>query len=235
MANTQMRRSLRNAILLAAAMLALAAVFAGTYRVNGDRIAGGFSGQVPGGESYQDLFGASGGAEGSARGGVIGTTGQALIGGPFKLVTSQGDAFSEQDLKGAPSVIVFGLMDRDGLAPPAFNAIEKSLREIGPAARDVRIVFVALEGRPDDLQSLQAFARDYPTVTIAATGDSEALLQIAKTFKFYLRKAPQPGAAAAVSYAPFLFIMDDEGRYSSHARLPTNARTLKPLIQAALD
>ncbi len=242
MANAQMRRSLRRGLLLAGAGLAAVAVWAvwaASDLANGDRIAGDISGGIAGGISgpergggdVQDLFGASGGTTG----GVIGSTGQALIGGPFELITSQGNAFTDQDLKGAPSVIVFGLLDRDGLAPPAFNAIEKSLSEIGPAARSVRVIFVALDGRPDDLEALRAYARDFPTLAIAATGDEKALLQIAKSFKFYLSMDPEPGAAAAVTYTPFLFIMDDEGRYTSHARLPTDAGTLKPLIQAALD
>ncbi len=247
MANAQMRKSLRKAILLAGAGLLAGALMVVAYLVASDlsafqvpdaanpavsaqRIAERLSAPAHSGVE-DDFHGSSGGATG----GVIGTSGKALIGGAFKLVTSSGLEFSDQTLRGAPSVIIFGLLDRDGLAPPALNAVKDSLSEIGPAAEKVRIIFVALDGRPDDLSSLRAFASEYPSLAIVATGDDEALLQIAKTFKFYLRKDHQSGGAADVSYAPFLFIMDAEGNYTSHARLPTDAGTLNPLIRAALD
>lgn len=242
-----MRKSLRRATLTASAGLMAGVLMVVVYlasretsivpapdavdsAIAAQRIAGRLSQQSNSGMDG-GLYGNSGGASG----GVIGTTGTALIGGPFKLVASSGQDFSEQALIGAPSVIVFGLLDRDGLAPPALNAVKKSLSEIGPAAEKVRIIFVALDGRPDDLSSLRAFASEYPSLAIVATGDDEALLQIAKTFKFYLRKDHQSGGAADVSYAPFLFIMDAEGNYTSHARLPTDAGTLIPLIRAVLD
>src|SRR5262245_38860681 len=80
-----------------------------------------------------------------AMGGLKTVTAPAAIGGPFQLVDQAGQAVTEQDLKGKPTLIFFGFTHCPDVCPTSLFEISEVLKAMGTDADKVNALFVSVD------------------------------------------------------------------------------------------
>ena len=81
----------------------------------------------------------------------------AAIGGPFQLTDQAGQAVTEKNLKGRPTLIFFGFTHCPDVCPTSLFEISEVLRALGKDADKVNAYFVSVDPERDT----QAAMKDY--------------------------------------------------------------------------
>ena len=76
-----------------------------------------------------------------ALGGLRGVTAPAAIGGPFQLTDQAGQAVTEQNLKGKPTLIFFGFTHCPDICPTSLFEMSEVLRAMGKDA-DLSLIHI---------------------------------------------------------------------------------------------
>src|SRR5512137_379518 len=66
----------------------------------------------------------------------------AAIGGPFRLTDQNGNAVTDQDLKGHPVLVFFGFTHCPDVCPTTLFDVSEVMRKLGPDADRVRALFI---------------------------------------------------------------------------------------------
>ena len=84
-----------------------------------------------------------------ALGGLRSVTAPAAIGGPFQLTDQAGQAVTEKNLKGKPTLIFFGFTHCPDVCPTSLFEISEVLKAMGKDADRVNAYFVSVDPERD--------------------------------------------------------------------------------------
>lgn len=142
----------------------------------------------------------------------------------------QADAF-----KGRIVMLYFGYTHCPDVCPTTLAELGRAVRELGPAADQVRILFVTVDPRRDSLAVLKSYAKGFGPQVVGLRGDTRALVALTKRYRVsYGYGKPDADGNYTVSHSSAVYVFDRKG----NARLlgkPTNhvddyAHDLKELV-----
>lgn len=114
---------------------------------------------------------------------------QALgVGGPFKLIGTDGQEVTEAALKGKYSVFFFGFTFCPDACPTALNTFSLMMEKLGPEADKVQPVFVSVDPARDTPQAMKDYLTSFDPRIMGLTGSPEAIAETAKIFRVYYKK-----------------------------------------------
>ncbi len=140
--------------------------------------------------------------------------GQALVGGPFQLVNQEGRPVDQSVLKGKWSVVFFGFTYCPDICPATMQAVRSAVDLLGPAGKDVQIVFVSVDPGRDKPRVLKDWldAQDLPASTLGLTGTPEQVAAAAKAYRVvYQRQGDGPDYQ--VNHSTAAYLMNTDGRF----------------------
>ena len=141
----------------------------------------------------------------------LGVTGQ-----EFALNSSRGGAFTQDDLKGTPSLIFFGFTFCPDVCPTTLAETTAIRSELGLTDDQLRIIFVSVDPERDTLEMVKSYVEGFDPSIIGLVGSSlEQTENAKKAFGVFSEKVEsEPGDPYyTVNHTALTFLIDAEGSF----------------------
>jgi len=139
-----------------------------------------------------------------------------VFGGDFNLQSTAGGTFTQDDLKGTPSLIFFGYTFCPDVCPTTLAETAMWMQTLDLTAEDLRIIFVTVDPERDTVEALKAYLEIFDTPAIGLTGTVDEVENAKKAFGVYSAKVDDGSSTEyLVDHTASVFMMDAEGQYVS--------------------
>jgi protein SCO1/2 len=149
---------------------------------------------------------------GSGGGRVVVSTGQAAIGGPYRLINQEGKPVSDRDFRGRYQLIYFGYTFCPDVCPTTLALIAAALEKMGPDAKRIAPIFITVDPGRDTPQVLKKYLAAFDPRFIGLTGGQAELSKVEKEYKVYAQKEKLKGGTYAVNHSSVIYLMGPDGK-----------------------
>ncbi|QOY95344.1 SCO family protein [Massilia sp. UMI-21] len=132
----------------------------------------------------------------------------------FSLTDHTGKPRTLQDFKGKVVVLFFGYTQCPDVCPTTMAEMAAVMKELGPSAKDVQVLFVTLDPERDTRELLASYVPAFHPSFIGLYGDKEATARTAKEFKVFYAKTPSGDDPNnyMVDHTAGSYVFDREGK-----------------------
>jgi protein SCO1/2 len=132
----------------------------------------------------------------------------------FALRQPDGKPFRLSGHRGQVVVMTFGYTFCPDICPTTLAEFAQIRSRLGPAANDVRFVFITVDPERDTPQRLRAYTAAFDPTFIGLTGSDRDLEAIRKAYGVTAHKRVVAGTSAAflVDHSALIYVIDREGR-----------------------
>jgi protein SCO1/2 len=162
-------------------------------------------------------------------GGLRGVTAPSAIGGPFRLTDQAGQAVTEKNLQGKPTLIFFGFTHCPDVCPTSLFEISEVLRAMGKDADRVNAYFISVDPERDTAAAMKDYLSSFDPHLKGLTGDSDAVAKVISGFRVYAKKVPLKDGDYTMDHTALIYLMDRDGKFVA----PFNLK--RPPEEAAKD
>src|SRR6266852_342275 len=148
-----------------------------------------------------------------AMGGLKNVAAPAAIGGPFQLTDQAGQAVTDQNLKGRPTLIFFGFTHCPDVCPTSLFEISEVLRAMGKDADRVNAWFVSVDPERDTAAAMKDYLSSFDPHLKGLTGNPEAVTKVLTAYRVYARKVPLKDGDYTMDHTALVYLMDRDGRF----------------------
>lgn len=148
-----------------------------------------------------------------AMGGLQNVAAPAAIGGPFQLTDQNGQAVTEKDLKGRPTLIFFGYTHCPDVCPTSLFEISEVLRAMGGDAGRVNAYFVSVDPDRDTPAVMKDYLSSFDPHLKGLSGDPAAVAKVLSAYRVYARKVPGKDGDYTMDHTALIYLMDRDGRF----------------------
>ena len=145
----------------------------------------------------------------------------AKFGRDFRLTDQNGRVRTLADFRGKVVTVFFGYTHCPDVCPTVLAEMAQVMRELGPDARNVQVLFVTVDPERDTPEVLQKYVPAFYPSFLGLYGDAEAMARTAKEFKIIYQKQALPGGGYSMDHSAGTYIYDRQGRlrlYASYGR-----------------
>jgi protein SCO1/2 len=139
------------------------------------------------------------------------TTGAPAVGGPFSLVNHRGERVTQETFKGKPTAYFFGFTHCLEVCPTTLFDMSQRLKELGPDADRLNVVFVTVDPERDTPELLNTYLESFDPRIVALTGTPEEMVAAAKVFRITYRKVPIEGGDYTMDHSSSVIVTDAKG------------------------
>lgn len=131
----------------------------------------------------------------------------------FTLTDYDGNPFTLNSTRGQVVLVYFGYTSCPDVCPMTMADIAGALDDLGPAARDVRVVFVTVDPERDTLQVLKRYVPAFNPDFIGVRGTPEETKAVADRYgaKFSKTLLPNSALGYAMDHSAFIYVVDRQG------------------------
>lgn len=134
----------------------------------------------------------------------------------FSLTDHTGKPRSLDDFKGRLVVMFFGYTQCPDVCPTTMADMATVMKELGPAAKDVQVLFVTVDPERDTQELLAHYVPAFDPNFIGLRGDAATTAATVKEFKGYYAKVPGADPSTyTVDHTAGTYVFDKQG----HLRL----------------
>lgn len=150
----------------------------------------------------------------------------------FSMVRASDSArVDARDYRGKTVLLYFGYTHCPDECPTTLANIATALRELGPAARNVRVLFVSVDTARDTIPLLRKYVRAFAPQIDGLTGSDNAIAVFARRYRVLYSVAPaSTGRPYEVMHSDSLFLFDGDGRARYVLTSTQNTASLAALI-----
>ncbi len=132
----------------------------------------------------------------------------------FTLTDQYGTQRSLSDFKGTVVSLFFGFTHCPDICPTHLARQAEVMRQLGPQAEQVAVLFVSLDPERDTPAALKTYMDAFDPRFIALTGSTEQTSKVAKQYKIFWQKTPLPDSALVytIDHTTNSFVIDQTGR-----------------------
>ena len=143
------------------------------------------------------------------------STGQAAIGGPFRMVDQDGRPVDQSVLHGRWNAVFFGYVSCPDTCPATLQTLAAAQDRLGARGKDLRTVLVTVDPERDTPAQLKVYLSqpDFPRGSLGLTGTPAQVAQIARAYRVYYQKVPRGGGAYDMDHSAAIYLMDPQGRF----------------------
>lgn len=145
--------------------------------------------------------------------------GKPLIGGPFNLVDTNGDQFTQENLKNDQkkfSIIYFGFTHCPDVCPDELDKLGEMLNELKSKDNiELQPLFITCDPARDSPEIIKQYLTDFHPSIVGLTGTYENVKKACKQYRVYFSTPPdvKPGQDYLVDHSIFFYLMDSEGGF----------------------
>lgn len=154
------------------------------------------------------------GRQDAAGPGVVSSTGQPQVGGPFQLVNQDGQTVDQTMLDGRWSLVFFGFTYCPDYCPTTLTSLEATKRQMGEKADDLQIVFISVDPERDTPQALKDYLSTdgFPKGVIGLTGTPEQIRAAADAYRAMYQKVGE-GEGYTMNHSLTVYLMGPDGKF----------------------
>jgi protein SCO1/2 len=141
----------------------------------------------------------------------LGVTGQ-----EFALNSTKGGAFTQNELRGTPSLVFFGFTFCPDVCPTTLAETTAWRAQLGLSEEDLRIIFVTVDPERDTLDMVRDYVEGYDPSIIGLVGHNlEQTENVKKAFGVFSEKVEnEPGDPYyLVNHTALTFLIDENGSF----------------------
>lgn len=137
----------------------------------------------------------------------------------FALTDHTGKPRTLADFKGKAVIVFFGYTQCPDVCPTTMSDMAAAMKELGPLADKVQVLFITLDPERDTQQVLSQYIPAFDPRFLGLYGDKAATEKVAKEFKVFYQKVPgkAPGSYT-MDHTAGTYIFDPQGRIRLFAR-----------------
>jgi protein SCO1/2 len=131
----------------------------------------------------------------------------------FALTDQTGKLRTLADFRGKVVVLFFGYTQCPDVCPTTMAELSKVMKELGPAADQVQVLFVTLDPQRDTQEILSQYVPAFDPRFIGLRGTPEQTAQVAKDFKIFYAKVPGKTADSyTLDHSAGTYVFDKDGK-----------------------
>jgi protein SCO1 len=148
-----------------------------------------------------------------AMGGLKNMAAPAAIGGPFQLTDQAGQAVTDQNLKGRPTLIFFGFTHCPDVCPTSLFEMSEVLKAMGKDADRVNAYFVSVDPERDTAAAMKDYLSSFDPHLKGLTGNPEAIAKVLSAYRVYAKKVPLKDGDYTMDHTALIYLMDRDGHF----------------------
>ncbi|GAA0612810.1 SCO family protein [Brevundimonas kwangchunensis] len=154
------------------------------------------------------------GRQDAAGPGVVSSTGQPQVGGPFQLVNQDGQTVDQTMLDGKWSLVFFGFTYCPDYCPTTLTSLEATRQQMGAKADGLQIVFISVDPERDTPQALKDYLSTdgFPQGVIGLTGTPEQIRAAADAYRAMYQKVGE-GEGYTMNHSLTVYLMGPDGTF----------------------
>jgi len=147
-----------------------------------------------------------------------GSSGTALVGGPFTLTDQQGAEVTEQDFAGRFMLIYFGYTFCPDFCPMSLSTMVEALDLLAPEqVQQVAPILITIDPERDTVAQLAEYVPLFDPRLVGLTGTPEQTAAAAKAYRVYFNKVEEGDPDAyLMDHSTFIYLMGPDGEYRRH-------------------
>ena len=147
--------------------------------------------------------------------GRVVTTGQADVGGPFRLTGQDGKSVTDQDFRGRYMLIYFGYSFCPDVCPTTLSVMAQALEKIGGRSRQVAPIFITIDPERDTPKVLDDYMKAFGPSFVGLTGSVDEIKAVEKKYRVYAVKKPLEGGNYGMDHSSVIYLMGPDGKLVS--------------------
>jgi protein SCO1 len=137
----------------------------------------------------------------------------------FALTDHTGRPRTLEDFRGKVVVIFFGFTQCPDVCPTTMLTIANAVKQLGPQADDVQVLFVTLDPERDTPEVLAQYVPAFHPRFLGLYGDAAATAKAAREFKvFFQRVDGRSGGSYSIDHTAASYVIDRQGRLRLYVR-----------------
>lgn len=148
------------------------------------------------------------------------------FGKSLDLIDHHGRPRTLADFRGKVVTVFFGFTHCPDACPTTLAEMAQVMKELGPDAGRVQVLFVTVDPERDTQQVLQQYVPAFHSGFLGLYGDAAATARAAKEFKVHYSKQPAKSGNYSVDHSAGTFILDPQGRLRLFAQYGQGAPAL---------
>jgi len=123
------------------------------------------------------------------------------------------------DFRGKLVVLFFGFTQCPDVCPTTLATVTEALKQLGPDADRVQVLFVTLDPARDSPTVLSGYVTAFDPRYLALYGDADATARTAKEFKIFVQKsAGSSPSNYSLDHTASTYVLDGQGRLRLYMR-----------------
>uniref|UniRef100_A0A8C9G2W2 SCO cytochrome c oxidase assembly protein 1 n=1 Tax=Pavo cristatus TaxID=9049 RepID=A0A8C9G2W2_PAVCR len=119
--------------------------------------------------------------------------GKPLLGGPFSLISHEGQPRTNRDYLGQWVLIYFGFTHCPDICPEELDKMIEVVDEIDkiPSLPDLTPLFITIDPERDSEEAIARYVKEFSPKLVGLTGTRAQIDQVAKAFRVYYSEGPK--------------------------------------------
>lgn len=131
----------------------------------------------------------------------------------FELIDSQGRSVSADNTSGKIRLLYFGFTHCQNICPTTLSTLSASIRQLGPEADRVRVLFVSVDPKRDTPEVLKSYFGRFSPQVIGLSGSEKQLHDLSKRYRVsYSYGEPDAQGRYMVYHSSAVFVFDGRDR-----------------------
>jgi protein SCO1/2 len=154
----------------------------------------------------------------------------------FALTDHNGKPRTIADFKGKVVVMFFGYTQCPDVCPTTMVEMANVVKELGPAGKDVQVLFVTIDPERDKPALLAQYVPAFNPTFLGLYGDAAATARTAKEFKVYYAKVPgSTPENYSMDHTAGSYVFDRNGKIRLFLRHGKGAASIVPDVRQLLS
>ena len=137
----------------------------------------------------------------------------ASIGGPFQLTDQNGQAVTEKNLQGRPSLVFFGFTHCPDICPTSLFEMSEVLKALGKDGDRLNTYFVSVDPERDTPAAMKNYLGSFDPRLKGLTGDPAAVAKMISAYRVYSKKVPLKDGDYTMDHTALIYLMDRNGKF----------------------
>ena len=133
--------------------------------------------------------------------------------GDYRLVTDNGDPFTEATLRGQPSLVFFGFTHCPDVCPTTIGDIAGWKEDLGDLGRDLRVFLITVDPERDTPEMLRDYV-GWIEGGQGVTGTAEEMQNAIRAFRIYASRVPLENGDYTMNHTAYVMLFDADGRFN---------------------
>ncbi|WP_428527874.1 SCO family protein [Roseibium sp.] len=137
----------------------------------------------------------------------------AAIGGPFELVSGDGETVTDQTLAGKPTVLFFGFTYCPDVCPTTLSELQGWIEVLGPDADKLNYAFVSVDPERDTPDVMRDYVGAFDDRILALTGSRENVDAMLKAYRVYAKRVPLDDGDYTMDHSAAVYLMNADNKF----------------------